>query len=180
MRILQINKFLSPRRSQTVFQTVNGLRERGHEVSEFSMVHPVIYRRIIPLTLLRSGTLGNKTRPRPGKFLNAYSVLRNRTKLGALVMAVEPEVAHLHNVYHHLSASTFTKLYDLNSHRVNLHDVFPLCPNHSLLKGETLCETVIKQTIQLHPLPLYQQKLLPSIVGTLETYYYQLKKSGST
>ena len=57
---------------------------------------------------------------------------------------------------------------------------FRFAPTIACLKAKLFVKTVIKQTIQLHPLPLYQQKLLPSIVGTLETYYYQLKKSGST
>ena len=40
MRILQINKFFYRRGGAEVvfFDTIKGLRERGHEVSEFSMI----------------------------------------------------------------------------------------------------------------------------------------------
>ena len=42
MRILEINKFFYRRGGAEVvfFDTINGLRTRGHEVSEFSMTHP--------------------------------------------------------------------------------------------------------------------------------------------
>ena len=42
MRVLQINKFFYRRGGAEVvfFDTIKGLRERGHEVSEFSMIHP--------------------------------------------------------------------------------------------------------------------------------------------
>ena len=42
MHILQINKFFYRRGGvETVFfDTIDGLRARGHEVSEFSMMHP--------------------------------------------------------------------------------------------------------------------------------------------
>ena len=78
------------------------------------MVHPVIYRRIIPLTLLSvAGTLATRPATAWKIFKRLFRSPEIEQKLGALVMAVEPEVAHLHNVYHHLSASTFTKLYEL-------------------------------------------------------------------
>jgi glycosyltransferase involved in cell wall biosynthesis len=87
-------------------------------------------------------------------------------------------VAHIHNAYHHLSASTFLTL---KKHRVptvlTLHDVFPLCPNHSLLIGEKLAENKLKNNL-LNCL-LYRcvdGKLLPSIAGVAEAFYYQYKK----
>ena len=183
MRILQINKFFYRRGgAETVFfQTVNGLRERGHEVSEFSMVHPSN----LPSdysAYFASGLpelLGKQDPATAWKiFKRLFRSPEIEQKLGALVMAVEPEVAHLHNVYHHLSASTFTKLYELKIPTVlTVHDVFPLCPNHSLLKGETLCENCYKnKPYNCIRYRCINKKLLPSIVGTLETYYYQLKK----
>ena len=41
MRVLQINKFFYRRGGVEVvlFDTIKGLRERGHEVSEFAMLH---------------------------------------------------------------------------------------------------------------------------------------------
>ena len=84
----------------------------------------------------------------------------------------------MHNVYHHLSASVFTKLYELKIPMVlTVHDVFPLCPNHSLLKGETLCENCYKN--KLYNCIRYRcvnKKFLPSLAGVLEAYYYRWKK----
>ncbi|MEK7131231.1 MAG: glycosyltransferase [Patescibacteria group bacterium] len=183
MRVLQANKFFYRRGgAETVFfQTINGLRERGHEVSEFSMLHPS------NLSSDYSAYFASELPELLGKqdpataweiFKRLFKSKEIEQKLGALIMAAEPEVAHLHNIYHHLSASTFTKLYELKIPTVlTAHDVFPLCPNHSLLKGETLCEDCYKN--KLYNCIRYRcinKKLLPSIVGTLEAYYYQFKK----
>jgi glycosyltransferase involved in cell wall biosynthesis len=183
MRILQANKFFYRRGgAETVFfQTINGLRERGHEVSEFSMAHPSN----LPSdysAYFASGLpelLGKQDPAMAWKiFKRLFRSKEIEQKLGALVMATEPEVVHLHNIYHHLSASTFIKLYELKVPTVlTVHDVFPLCPNHSLLKGETLCEECYKnKPYNCIRYRCINKKLLPSIVGTLEAYYYRFKK----
>lgn len=76
MRILQINKFFYRRGGAEVvfFDTINGLRARGHEVSEFSMTHPknfpsdysAYFASEIP------ELLGNQDLRTSGKFLVVY------------------------------------------------------------------------------------------------------------
>lgn len=183
MRILQINKFFYRRGGAEVvfFDTINGLRARGHEVSEFSMTHPknlpsdysAYFASEIP------ELLGNQDLRTKWKIFSRLFCSREiEKKLGTLVMASEPEVAHMHNIYHHLSASTFTRLYKLKVPTVlTVHDVFPLCPNHSLLYGERLAEDLFKN--KLYNCVRYKcinNKFLPSLAGTLEAYYYKYKK----
>ncbi len=183
MHVLQINKFFYRRGgAETVFfDTIKGLRARGHEVSEFSMIHPsnftsdysAYFASQLPELLAKQDPATSWK-----IFKRLFSSKEIEQKLGALVMAVEPEVAHLHNIYHHLSASTFTKLYELKIPTVlTVHDVFPLCPNHSFLKGETLCEPCYKnKPYNCIRYRCINKKLLPSIVGTLEAYYYKFNK----
>lgn len=183
MRILQVNKFFYRRGGAEVlfFETIKGLRERGHEVSEFSMAHssnlPSDYSAYFASEmpeLLKKQDLASAWKT----FKRIFYSKEIEKKLGALVMAAEPEVAHLHNIYHHLSASTFVKLYELKVPTVlSVHDVFPMCPNHSFLKGETLCEECYKnKPYNCIRYRCIDNRLLPSIAGTLEAYYYRLKK----
>lgn len=163
------------------FETIKGLRERGHEVSEFSVSRPdnlpsdysAYFAPPLP-------ELSGKHDPATAWkiFKRLFRSSETEQKLGALVLAVEPEVAHLHNVYHHLSASTFIKLRELKIPVVlTVHDVFPLCPNHSMLRGETLCEKCYKN--KLYNCAFYRcvdNKFLPSAAAVLEAYYYRFKK----
>jgi glycosyltransferase involved in cell wall biosynthesis len=183
MRILQINKFFYRRGGveAVFFNTIKGLRERGHDVVEFATAHPS------NLPSDYAAYFASELPEMSGKqdadvswkiFKRLFRSKEIEQKLGALIMATEPEVAHLHNIYHHLSASTFTKLYELKIPMVlTVHDVFPLCPNHSLLEGETLCEECYKN--KLYNCARYRcvnKKFLPSVAGVLEAYYYRLKK----
>lgn len=183
MRILQINKFFYKRGgAETVFfDTINGLKNRGHEVIEFSMSHPrnlpseyqAYFASELPELLYEKKIIGQW---KIVKRLFYSKEIAN--KLTALILATEPQVAHLHNVYHHLSTSTFTTLYKNKIPMVlTLHDVFPLCPNHSLLNGQTIGDDVFKN--KLYNCARYKcinNQFWPSLAGTLEAYYYKYKK----
>src|SRR3989338_3431323 len=185
MRILQINKYFynGGGADRVFFDTINGLRERGNEVSEFSMHSP---------KNLPSDYAKYFVSPIPEKFTGASPSLGTswkifqrlfrspevEQKLAALVAFAKPEVAHVHNAYHHLSASTFLTLKKLHIPIVlTLHDVFPLCPNHSLLYQERLAEDLFKNKFYICArYKCIDNKFLPSLAGTLEAYYYRLRK----
>ncbi|MEK7161041.1 MAG: glycosyltransferase family 4 protein [Patescibacteria group bacterium] len=183
MRILQINKFFYRRGgAETVFlDTINGLRERGHEVSEFSMVSPgnlpsdysAYFASPVP-ELIGKNDLATQWKI----FKRLFYSAEIEQKLKAIVLANEPQVAHLHGVYHHLSASAFTQLYAMKVPMVlTLHDFFPLSPSRNFLHGETLDEIIYKN--KFYNCIRYRcinNRLLPSVAGTLEAYYYRLKK----
>ena len=181
MHILQINKFFYRRGGvETVFfDTIDGLRARGHEVSEFSMMHPnnlpseydAYFASQMP-ELLGKQDLKTKFKILTRLFYSSEV----KKKLGALVLATEPEVAHLHGVYHHLSASTFTKLYQLKLPTVlTLHDFFPISPSRNFLKGETLDEKYYRSLLTCLRYRCVDNKFLPSLAGVMEAYYYRLR-----
>ena len=77
-------------------------------------------------------------------FTDAIDLIWNReaaSKLDALIEAVRPDVAHLHNIYHHLSPSILPVL---ARHRIptvmTLHDLRLLCPAIHMLRGGEVCE----------------------------------------
>jgi glycosyltransferase involved in cell wall biosynthesis len=75
---------------------------------------------------------------------DARALIWNREaadKLAALLREVRPDVAHLHNIYHHLSPSILPVL---ARHRVpmvmTLHDLRLLCPAIHMLRHGRICE----------------------------------------
>jgi glycosyltransferase involved in cell wall biosynthesis len=180
MRVLQINKFFYQRggAERVFFDTIAGFRARGETVAEFSMLdsrnEPSQFSEhfIKQLPELKSKM---DVTTQWSVFKHLFFSTEVVKKLSALVDEFKPEVAHLHNVYHHLSASSFLTLRKLKVPIVlTVHDVFPLCPNHSLLHGETLAEDLFKN--KLYNCIRYKcidNKFLPSLAGTLEAYYYR-------
>ncbi len=182
MRILQANKFFYRRGGAEVvfFDTINGLRKRGHDVAEFSMESaqnvPSDYARYFaePVAeLLADKDWGSALKI----FKRLFYSKDVEQKLKALILATEPEVAHLHNIYHHLSASTFLTLRKQKVPMVmTVHDVFPLCPNHSFLYQGQLREDLFKK--KLYNCTRYRcidGRFGPSLAGTLEAYYYRYR-----
>jgi glycosyltransferase involved in cell wall biosynthesis len=97
-------------------------------------------------------------------------------KLTSLIEEEKPQIAHIHGAYHHLSASTFTTLFKLNIPTVlTLHDFFPLSPSRNFIIGETLNEAAYKKTLACTRFKCIDNKLLPSLAGDLEAYYYRYK-----
>lgn len=182
MRILQVDKFFYNRggSSKVFFDTIKGLRERGHEVAEFSMLGsknlPSDYAKYFSKELpeLKS-KLGFFAKWKIFRHLFRSTDVEN--KLSDLISDFKPEVAHIHNAYHQLSASTFITLRKKNIPTVlTVHDVFPLCPNHSLMKGDKLGEDYFKnKTYNCLRYKCIDDKFLPSLAGTLEAYYYRAK-----
>lgn len=100
-------------------------------------------------------------------------------KLGALISSADPEVAHLHNVYHHLSAGT---IQTLRRRRVpivmTVHDVQPMCPNHRMIRGmdNTLCERCHKHKYyKCFTNRCVKNSRGASFAASAEAYYYYLK-----
>ena len=64
-----------------------------------------------------------------------------RKKIAILAEKVQPNVAHAHNVYHHISPVIFGKLKALGIPTIlTLHDLKIACPSYSMLTHDGLCE----------------------------------------
>ena len=115
MRILQINKYLFRRDGVTaVFEdTIRALRARGHEVMVFGQAHPAEFtaglpgRRIAPIDLNTAGeTLRGRLRALARILLGAGAC----GPLRRLLVTRTPDIAHLHNIYHHIAAPVIAVL----------------------------------------------------------------------
>lgn len=181
MRILQINKFFSIHGgSDTVFfETINGLRERGEEIVEFSMRAPgnlpsTYEKYFVSPVSLRAASLSERWQAMRRLFSSA-EVARQLTRL---VHDTHPDLAHLHNAYRELSASTFLTLRKLGLPIVlTVHDMFPLVPNHNFLLGETMAEKKLGRSLfNCVRYCCVNNSLSASIVGALEARHYRSHK----
>ncbi|KKW34338.1 MAG: group 1 glycosyl transferase [Parcubacteria group bacterium GW2011_GWA2_53_21] len=179
MRILQINKFFSVQGgSDTVFfETIEGLRGRGHTVVEFSMRRegdrPSAYEKyfVSPVSL-RAGSLAERWRAAR----RIFSSSEVTAKLTQLVKDTRPDAAHVHNAYRELSASTFLTLKKLGVPIVHtVHDMFPLCPNHSFILGETLAEAKLNRLYKCVINKCVNGSFTQSLAGAAEAYYYRAR-----
>ena len=86
----------------------------------------------------------NDSRWGGGALGDAVNLIWNREaarKLDALIRETRPDVAHLHNIYHHLSPSILPVL---RRHGIpvvmTLHDLRLLCPAIHMLRQDEVCE----------------------------------------
>ncbi len=145
MRILHVNKFLYRRggAESYLLDLVERQRARGHEVACWGTDHPATPPQRYSSLLAPYVDLEP---PPPGVVPRVRAAARtvwsetSRRLLSAVLDDFAPDVAHVHNVYHHLSPSV---LATLRAHGVpivmTLHDHKLVCPSYHLLAGDDLC-----------------------------------------
>lgn len=145
MRILYCNKY-NYRFSGTevyLFELMDLMRSQGHEVALFSVAdprgEPTPYdHNFVPLIDFKAQTgLWQKAR-------NAGHAIYStdaRRRLRAMISEFRPDVAHVRNIYHHLSPSI---LWELKAQNVpvlyHLNDFKLLCPSYNLVRNGNACE----------------------------------------
>jgi glycosyltransferase involved in cell wall biosynthesis len=145
MRILFCNKYnyAFSGTEAYIFEAIELLRSRGHEVALFSMADP----RGKP-TLYDCHFLPHIDFKAPAGWLKkarlaAHAIYSTeaRRRIRAMIVAFRPDVAHVRNIYHHLSPSI---LWELKAHRVpvvyHLNDFKVLCASYNLVSHGEACE----------------------------------------
>jgi glycosyltransferase involved in cell wall biosynthesis len=145
MRILFCNKYNYPFSGTEVylFEAMELLRSRGHEVALFSMADPrgqvTAYDRHFAANVdfkKRSGWLD-----RIRLAGSAIYSCEARRRIRAMIADFRPDVAHVRNIYHHLSPSI---LWELKAQKIpvvyHLNDFKVLCPSYNLLLRGEACE----------------------------------------
>lgn len=147
-KLLLINKFWHDKGpaggvGRYLVQEAQDLAEAGWEVIPFGLAEPETVPSPYREHFVRAR---DYSRPRlgGGGLGDALSLVWNREaarKLDALIRQTRPDVAHLHNIYHHLSPSILPVL---RRHRVpvvmTLHDLRLLCPAIHMLRDGQVCE----------------------------------------
>jgi len=145
MRILYCNKYNYPFSGTEVylFEMMDLMRSRGHETALFSMADPrgdptQYDRHFVPHIDFK----GQK------KFLGkawlAAHALYSRSarqRMRAMIQEFRPDVAHVRNIYHHLSPSILWELKVQNVPVVyHINDFKLLCPSYNLVSRGKVCE----------------------------------------
>ncbi len=145
MKILFCNKYNYPFSGTEayIFEAINLLRSRGHETALFSMAdergEPTSYDRyFVPhINFKQERRWFHKI----GLAANAIYSWEARRRIRALVAEFHPDVAHVRNIYHHLSPSI---LWELKAQNVpvlyHINDFKVLCPSYNLVSRGEACE----------------------------------------
>jgi glycosyltransferase involved in cell wall biosynthesis len=145
MRILYCNKYNFPFSGTEayIFESMELMRSKGHEVALFSMADP----RGKPTPYDRH-FLPHIDFKNPGGWLHKAKLAAHaiyspeaRRRIRGMVAEFRPDVAHLRNIYHHLSPSI---LWELKAQKVpvlyHLNDFKVLCPSYNLVARGEACE----------------------------------------
>ncbi len=178
MKILQINKFFYIKGgSDTYFFSLSDLlSQNGHEVAFFSMKDPK--NRSSSFSEYFVDNIDFSKREGLKEFKKAahsFYSLEAKRKLEKLIKKYRPDIAHLHNIAHHLSPSILSVLKKHNIPIVQtLHDYQLICPNYKLYTEGEVCERCKKykyfETV-IHK--CLQDAYLPSAFEALEMYFHK-------
>lgn len=126
-----------------IFDAMELLRSRGHETALFSMAdeqgRPSSYDRFfVPnINFKQHSRWFNKL----GMAATAVYSWEARRRIRAMIEEFRPDVAHVRNIYHHLSPSI---LWELKAQNVpilyHLNDFKVLCPSYNLVAHGEACE----------------------------------------
>jgi glycosyltransferase involved in cell wall biosynthesis len=143
--LLSINNYFYPRGgAEVLFLEQNRMFESiGWQVVPFAMQHadnlPTPWARYFPDELELGRNYGLAA-----KLLRAQRVifsLQARRKMRELLREVRPRIAHIHNIYHHLSPSILPTLRDRGIPIVmTVHDLKLACPAYTMMAENKPCE----------------------------------------
>jgi glycosyltransferase involved in cell wall biosynthesis len=145
MRILYCNKYNYPFSGTEVylFELMELMRAQGHEVALFSMADPrgeatPYDRHFVPHIDFKEKSGWWERAQQAGHAI--YST-EARRRIRGMIKEFQPDVAHVRNIYHHLSPSI---LWELKAQGVpvlyHLNDFKVLCPSYNLVAQGEACE----------------------------------------
>jgi hypothetical protein len=146
MKILFCNKYNFPFSGTEVylFELMDLLRSQGHEVALFSMAdsrgESTTYDQyFVPHIDFKDATAGWLARAKLG--VHAVYSTDARDRLRKIVKVFQPDIAHVRNIYHHLSPSI---LWELKEQRIpviyHLNDFKLICPVYNMVTKGRACE----------------------------------------
>jgi glycosyltransferase involved in cell wall biosynthesis len=146
LKILICNKFYFNFGGTDVYlaQLEEMLTGKGHQVGIFSTNHPSnrpsnYQQFFVPYVDFKDPSLGLFSKIKLSKRL-IYNG-KARKPLGRLIKQFRPDVAHVRNIYHHISPSAFWELKSQGIPVVyHINDFKSICPNYNLVSHGRVCE----------------------------------------
>ncbi|MFH0930090.1 MAG: glycosyltransferase [Candidatus Moraniibacteriota bacterium] len=147
MRILEINKFNHVRGgADKHFLDLAGLLQKnGNEVVVFAMDHPEnlhsdFSKYFVSRVDYENGSTLNKFKGA----LRIFWSFEARHKIGKMLDEFQPEIVHIHNIYHQISPSILSEIKKRKIPiAMTVHDWKLICPNYLLNCKEPYCEKCV-------------------------------------
>jgi glycosyltransferase involved in cell wall biosynthesis len=147
MRILEINKFNHVRggADKHFVDLVKLLQGNGNEVAVFGMDHPENphsewSKYFVSRVDYENGSASNKIKGA----LRIFWSFEARRNIGKLLDEFQPEVVHIHNIYHQISPSILPEIKKRGIPVVmTVHDWKLICPNYLLNCEGKICEKCV-------------------------------------
>jgi glycosyltransferase involved in cell wall biosynthesis len=185
MKILLINKFYHDKGKaggvgRHILELQKLLEKNGHEVVPFGMRQ----KETVPNDYLdffsEEFDLG-EIKFSPKSLKNIFKVFRNREairKLERLIKKTKPDVAHIHNIYHHLSPAILPILKKNGIPVVmTVHDYKLVCPNYLMFNKGKVCEKCSNgKYYKCFTNKCVKNSYAASFILALEAYFAKLKK----
>lgn len=178
MKILSINKFYWQKGgAESVFLNEKALLEQhGHTVVPFSMQSPnnlpSEYSKyfVKENDYNKQSSLGNQIR----MAMNIIYSVEARQKTEELLDVYQPDIAHVHNIYHQISPSIFAPLKKRNIPIVfTVHDLKLLCPAYASLRDNKACEKCHSGNFYYCTLhKCTKDSYIKSLINTVEMYIH--------
>lgn len=181
MRILEINKFNHVRggADKHFLDLVKLLQSKGEEVAVFSMYHPENResqwsKYFVSRVDYEKGSFFNK-------FKGVWRVFWSfeaRRKISALLDEFQPDIVHIHNIYHQISPSILPEIKKRQTPVVmTVHDWKLICPNYLLNCEEPYCRKCTSGKYW-HCLAkrCVKKSYLKSLLGALEVSFHRWLK----
>ncbi|MDC1500147.1 glycosyltransferase family 4 protein [Octadecabacter sp.] len=141
MKVLQINNFHYPRGGSDRYflNLMHALANNGHQVQSFAQQHKDDTDLQFRGLYYPSGL--NLSRWSLNQGLNFFYNSRNRKSIRAILEHFQPDVAHLHIYYGHVTPSILKPLREMGVPIVQtLHEYKIVCPAQTLIKNGVSCD----------------------------------------
>ncbi len=147
MKILQVNKYHYPRGGADRYYLDLGkrLEEAGHSVAYFAMKHPnnlaTVWDKYFVSRVSYNEKKWQYAWKIPGRTLYSLEAKKNFSKL---LNDFQPDIIHIHNIYHQISPSILDAATEAGIPVVmHLHDYKLVCPNHALFIHNKVCQKCV-------------------------------------
>lgn len=184
MKILMCHKFhfLSGGAERYLFDLREGLSKLGHTVIDFSTENTRNEYSVYSGYFVKGINFSKISLRKPlyniKATLNFIYSLKAKKNIARLIDDFKPDVAHIHNIYHHLSISILDILRNKKIPVImTLHDYKLICPNYSLFSNNEICERCKKYNY--YNAIIYKcvkKSRLASILACLEMYFCKMLK----
>ncbi len=178
MKILEINKFYFPKRGaeKHFLDLIQLLGKRGHEVAVFSMQHPKNLKTrwsqyfVSAVGYTSEYSFWQRVK---GIFRGFYS-LEAKRKINQILDNFQPDIVHIHNIYHQLSP---TILFEIKKRNIpiimTVHDFKLISPNYNLYhQGKLYSRGKNKKYYQCFLDKCFKNSYLQSFAAMLEMYWH--------